>query len=271
MKSESDPVNTVEAVERAFSIIRALRELNGAGVTEIANYLGMSKSGTHKQLATLVKEGYITKFRGEYRLGFKFISDGEFVKNSSLFYNVGAPEIDKLAQKCKDCVYLAAMENDGAYCIYTAEGDNSVAADVKFGQRVSIHSTAAGKAILAELPESNRYRALQSGLEKKTEQTLTDLDQLESELATIRERGIAFEDEENVQGVRGVGSPILSPEDDVLGAVAISGPKSLLTDDRFEEELPELIRQTKNFIEVKFSLNSRDPHQDGSHVPEGFY
>lgn len=271
MNNNTESAKTVEAVERACSVIQALKELDGAGVTELSKYLGMSKSGTHKQLATLVKEGYVTKEHSEYRLGFQFIANGEYVKNNSLFYRVGESEIDDLAEKCHDCAYLTVLEHDQIYCIFIAEGDNAVAANMKVGQRISGHSSAAGKAILSHMAENNREQLLPRKLPEKTSSTITDRDELEDELKSVKEHGIAFEDEENVHGMRGIASPILSPENEILGAVGVSGPISLLTDERFRDELPKLVRQSKNFIEVKFSLESRDPYRDGSHVPEGFY
>lgn len=270
-KSDPPSAGTVEAVERACGVIRALKERNGAGVTELADHLGMSKSGTHKQLATLVDAGYVRRQEGTYRLGYQFLSDGEYVKENSLLYDVGAPEIDALARECNDCAYLTALQRERAYCIHTAEGEDSVATDVVVGQHVSLYESAAGKAVLSYMPEKNREEFLGRGSPGRAGDTIVDRDELERELESIRKKGVAFDDEGHVQGIRGVAAPILSPDEDVLGAVAVSGPVSLLTDERFEEELPELVGRTTNFIEVKFSLASRDPHQDGSHVPKGFY
>lgn len=271
MEHGSGPRETVDAVERAFSVIRALRELNGAGVTDLSNELGMSKSGVHKQLATLVSEGYVTKRDGEYRLSFKFITESEYVKNNSPFYNVAADEIDDLAAKSGDFAYLTVLEHDEAHCVYTAKGENAVATDAQVGNRVPLHSSAAGKAILSELSENRRERILSQPLPATTQFTITDEADLADELERVRQDGVAFEDEENVRGMRGVGVPIPSASETMVAAVAVSGPLSLLTDDRFREELPELVQQTKNFIEVKFSLESRDPVQEGSHVPKDFY
>lgn len=271
MNNNADSTDTVSAVERAFSVIRALRELNGAGVTELSNKLGMSKSGIHKQLSTLVSEGYVTNRDGVYRLSFKFIADSEYVKNASTFYTVGSSETKKLASESQDCAYLTAIEAEQAYCIFMTKGENAVATDVAVGNQISFHSSAAGKAILSQLPTTQQERLIEQGLPQQTEQTVTTVSELRTELETIQAEGIAYEDEENVRGIRSVSAPILSPTETVLGAVSVSGPVALLTDDRFETELPDRVRKTKNFIEVKFSLKSRNPIQDGSHVPKDFY
>ncbi|SFR64735.1 IclR family transcriptional regulator [Halogeometricum limi] len=265
------PANTVEAVERAVSVINALKDLDGAGVTELADYLGMSKSGAHKQLSTLVKTEFVAKHADEYRLCYRFVQMGEYVKTNSPLYQIGAAEVDKLAEKSNYFVYLAAMGQDHAYCLHAAEGKEAVVPNLSVGKQISLHSTAAGKAILAELPEERRSRVLNSPISSPTPNTVSDPEELAAELASIREDGVAFEDEENVPGMRGVGAPIRPEGDRVLGAVGISGPLSLLSDEHFREELPSLVSQTRNFIEVKFSLESRDPFAEGSHIPRDFY
>lgn len=264
-------MKTVNAVEHAITVITALKELNGAGVTELAENLNMSKSGVHKQLSTLVNSGFVTKDNHKYRLGFQFLQMGEYVKNNSQLYKTGAEEVDGLAEKSGYFAYLVSATHEQAYCIYTAEGANAVVPNLNVGMQVPLHSTAAGKAILANLAEDHRKKLLGQALPSRTNSTLTESETLEAELATIREDGVAFEDEENVTGMRGVGAPILSDKSNIVGAVAVSGPLSLLAEEHFEEEIPSLIRQTKNFIEVKISLDSRDPLREGSHLPEDFY
>lgn len=271
MTDDVQSVQTVDAVERAVSVINALKELDGGGVTELSEYLDMSKSGVHKQLSTLVKSGFVTKEHHEYRLSFHFLLMGEYVKNNSQLYNVSADEVDELAEKSGYFAYLVTAGHERAYCIYTAEGANAVVPNLSVGNQVSLHSTAAGKAILAHLPEDQRERLLKQEFPGRTDATLTDGETLAAELSTIREEGVAFEDEEDVTGMRGVGAPIKPDETDVVGAVAVSGPLSLLADEHFEKEIPSLIRQTKNFIEVKISLDSRDPLREGSHLPKDFY
>lgn len=267
----STPSDTIAAVHRAFTLLRTLKRLNGAGVTELSEELGMSKSGIHKQLSTMVERGYLVNEDGTYRLSFKFVSDGEHVKRNSLFYNVSVPEVDDLSAEIGNTVYLGAYENGRSYCVYQVESDTAVATDVGVGDHIAFHSTAAGKAIAAYLSDECRDTVLPDELPTKTEMTITDRGELLDELASVADRGVAFEDEENVRGMRAVGTPVISPQGDVLGAVAVSGPLSLIPDDRFRGDIPETLRQTKNFIEVKYTLRVRKSVEQGSHVPREFY
>lgn len=271
MTNNRQPPQTVEAVKRAVGVINALKTLDGAGVTELADFLGMSKSGAYKQLSTLVESGFVSKHGNEYRLSYRFLLMGEYVKSSSQLYQIGAAEVDKLAEKSNYFAYLTAMGQNHAYCIHTAHGEDAVVPNLSVGKQTSFHSSAAGKAILAELTDELRSGILSRPLASKTANTITDPDELAVELERIQTEGVAFDDEENVPGIRGIGASIVSEEDTVIGAVGLSGPVSLLTDEHFREELPSLVLQTKNFIEVKVSLESRDPLAEGSHIPRDFY
>jgi DNA-binding IclR family transcriptional regulator len=98
----------------------------------------------------------------------------------------------------------------------------------------------------------------EQGLVRQTENTLTDTDELFAELETIRERGYAVNDEEEIRGMRSVGVPIRGIDGDVCGAVSVTGPAARLTGERFESELPDLVMQTANLIEVNLETAAFD-------------
>src|SRR6056297_1159724 len=90
---------TLKTVSRAFDVVRALEELDGAGVTELAEHLDLSKSVVYSYLSTLRAEKYVVKEDGTYRLSLQFLLVGEYVRNQSTLYRIGKPEIEKLAER----------------------------------------------------------------------------------------------------------------------------------------------------------------------------
>ena len=71
MTTPTDDRHTIASVTRALDIVEALWTLEGAGVTELADYLDMSKSTVHSHLATLDRKGYAVAEEGIYRLGLR--------------------------------------------------------------------------------------------------------------------------------------------------------------------------------------------------------
>jgi len=70
-----------------------------------------------------------------------------------------------------------------------------------------------GKAILAQLSRDRVMEIVERhGLLKRTEQTITDPDELCAELEEIRDAGVAFDDEEYGNGLRCVAAPVMGPK-----------------------------------------------------------
>lgn len=106
-----------------------------------------------------------------------------------------------------------------------------------------------GKAILAYLPAEERERAIADGLTSFTEKTITDRDELEDELQSVRDRRTAFEREEFTEGYQCVGSPIIGSNAQPVGAVSVSGSTAEMTGKRLEEDMTGLVVSTAKSIE----------------------
>ena len=244
---------TVNAVETAFDIIDVLQERQGATVTELAEHLDVSKSTMHSHLTTLQKRGYLIKDDYEYRPSLRFLDIGEAVKRDHLdIYKYGRNEVKKLADQTNEYAWMLVEERGQGTYVYKSQGKDAVeTGNYPLGRPVSLHSTADGKAILAHLPEE-RVREIidRHGLEKVTENTITDEEELFDELAEIRESGVAFSSEESVPGIRSVAAPILDPGGSINGSISVSGPISRMKGDRYRETLPEMLIQCANIIQI---------------------
>jgi DNA-binding IclR family transcriptional regulator len=90
----------------------------------------------------------------------------------------------------------------------------------------------------------------QRGLPAETPNTVTEKSRLEDELETIRDRGIAFDEEERAAHIRCIAAPITTDSGDVLGAVSVSGPISRMTDERIEAELIDKVEHAATVISI---------------------
>lgn len=249
---------TLKTVERTARIIKALETLDGAGVTELATHLGMSKSSTYHYLATLRQEDFVVKTGDQYELGLQLLLSGEYVRNRNLLYRYGKEEVEELAETTGEYANLFTEQHGKGINLYKVRGSDAVGSGYqtdKLQQPDQLHCTATGKAILAFLPEARVDGILdQHGLPERTANTITDRDELLDELATIRERGYAYNDEEEVEGLRAVGAPVIDRDDDVLGSLSVAGPTSRLKGTPFDEELPEQVQRAANVIEVNINM-----------------
>ncbi|MDF9747849.1 IclR family transcriptional regulator [Natrinema salsiterrestre] len=241
----------IEAVQKTCRILEFLRDRGGAGVTEIAEELDISKSVVHAHLATLNDENLVVKDGHTYSLGLKFLDIAETVKNRVAKHEIVRDQVRALAEDTGEVVHFGAEENGRIVYVAKSKGEAAVETASKVGKRMPMHSTSLGKAILAEFPEDSIDRIVeQHGLPKQTERTITDERRLHEELDTTRKREYSIDDEENIPGVRCIGISVSAPEVGVLGALSISGPSQRMTDERIENELHEAIAQSANVIEV---------------------
>jgi DNA-binding IclR family transcriptional regulator len=261
MPEDATEPRTLKTVTTASRVIDALADMDGAGVTALADRFDISKSTAYAHLKTLEENGLVTKRGDEYGLSYRFLELGEYVKQRNLLYQVGKPEVDKLADETGQYCHLVTEENGRGINLYKVKGKTAVGEDyqaAKLQQRDRLHLTASGKAILSELDRS-RVEAIvdRHGLPARTARTITDREALFETLAEIRERGFAYNDEEEIEGLRAVGAPICDRHGDVLGSISVSGPTSFLQGETFRETIPEQVVSTANVIEVSINMSDR--------------
>lgn len=243
--------NPVKATKTTFDIVQSLLALNGGGVTEIADFVGLPKSSVHNYLSTLHEEGYVVKSGTKYHVGIRFLELGAFARHNRPIFDVAKPEVEALAKETGEVSNLMIEELGFGYYIYRRRGDQAVNVNVQTGTRVNLHNNALGKAILAHMPRDRVSRILnRHGLPKSTENTITNKETLVNEFGDIRKRGVAFDNEERIIGLRCAAAPILSQNNVVQGAISVSGPTSRLQGEWFEEGVPKLLKEAANVIEL---------------------
>lgn len=244
----------VQSVRTAMDIIGLLEEREGAGVTEIAGHLGLTKGTVHTHLATLREQGFVAKQGDDYHLGLRFLELGENAKKRLSIPEVAKRELDKLAEATDTRTQLIVEENGMAICVYLARGPNAILPPTDVGYREYLHCIASGKALMAHLPEDRIESILEKhGLTARTDATITDRETLFEELRTVRERGYALNDEEKLRGLRAVGAPIIGQDGTPLGAISVSDTTRNMYDERFREEIPDRLMGTANIIEVNYN------------------
>ena len=241
---------TVEAVQTSLDIIDLLKEREGAGVTEIAEELDLSKGTVHGHIATLAENEYIVKNDNTYRLSLRHLELGETVKDRLEIYDVVSEELDDLAEECGELAQFAVEEHGKAVYIYKASGSNAVQTASSVGRREYMHCISLGKAMMANMSQERVESIIdRHGLGKYTENTIVSREELFDELETVAERGYAFDREEKIMGLRCVAAPVMT-NGEVVGAVSISGPASRFEGERYEEDLPSMITRSANVIEI---------------------
>lgn len=242
----------IHSVQTSLQITKGLEKLQRATVTELADHLDIPKTTVFNHLKTLESEEFVVNDGNFYTLGLQYLEIGEYSRLQHELFEHAKPEAVNLAQKTGEVSGISMEEYGQNVFLFITEGENAVRIDTRTGMRVYLHTLALGKAILAYTPDErvdeivDRY-----GLPAMTPNTITNREELYDELADIREAGIAFDDEERAKGLRTVAAPVLTDNDEPLGAISVAAPTSRMKDDRFRDEIPELVKNAANVVELK--------------------
>lgn len=248
-----EPSTSVRTTARSLDIIETLRKLDGARLTTVASHLDLPDSTVHNHLTTLVQRGYVVRNDNTYRVSLRFLDVGEYARSRRKIYEISRSEINELADETGESANLLVEENGRGVYLHNARGNDGIPLDIHPGKHVSLHTTALGKAILAQFPESRIETILdRRGLPPRTPKTITSADELSTKITKIRDVGYAVNDEERVRGVRSVAVAIKNENGQVIGAVGVAGPASRVDAVPNEPPLTDLFR-AKNIIELKIA------------------
>jgi DNA-binding IclR family transcriptional regulator len=227
------------ASRRCLQILEVLAEPPYAfSLADISRVLSMPKSSVHRLMKLLADCGFVDQEPAaqRYVLTPKVLRIGSSYLRNSAVQRSALTLLSQLSEETETPSHLGVWDNGKVLILHTAAPPNAMSLFVDVGERRPVHASAMGKVLLAYRPAGDLKRICPHGLESFTPRTITSLPVMEEELARIREAGFAIDDEESGPGVRCVAAPIRN-QDHVVAAMAISGQRSLITD----EDLPRIV------------------------------
>jgi DNA-binding IclR family transcriptional regulator len=230
----------VQSVDRALQILDILAREGDAGVSEIAEEMGVHKSTVSRLVGSLVGRELVRQNseRGKYQLGFGILRLASSIPGRLSVVREARDVLESLAARYKETVNLAVLRSNYAVNVDQAMGPSTLATYDWVGSLTPLHATSSGKVLLAALPADERDTVLKTvGLPARTPRTVTNRAQLEKQLLEISRLGYAVVHEEFEIGLSAVAVPIFNHLGHVIAAVSISGPAFRFT----PEEDPGLI------------------------------
>jgi len=231
------PMRSVMHVLKTLDYLEACGA-SGAGVTEVANALGVHKSTASRLLASMRPGGYVTRdeLTGKYYLGIRLVELAKAKLDQFDLRTYARPYLEELSQLTQETVHLAIMEQKRLVYIDKIDSTHMLIMRSKIGYRISPHCTALGKAILSVLNEKDQDAILgELELQHFTPHTITDPARLKEHLEHVAAQGFACDDEEHEAGIRCVAAPIRDYTNGVLGAISVSAPTTRMSKKRMKE------------------------------------
>jgi IclR family acetate operon transcriptional repressor len=220
----------VQSVSRAAQLLNlvATEGAGGLGVTEIAGHLNVAKSTALYLARTLHAAGLLRAVEPgpRYVLGVSLLRWGDLVGQQTTIAALALPTLRDLASATDMTARLAMNENGYPVMFDRVDGAGTLRFHAPLGQREEPHTSAAGKAILAQLSEDDIH-AMYDGVEMpvRTPNTITNVSDLLENLAGVLRDGYAFDNEEGAAGIFCVGAAFFDNTGKCAGALSVTGLK----------------------------------------------
>jgi IclR family transcriptional regulator, acetate operon repressor len=234
------------ALTKALAVLEAVADQPQAvGLPDLAVRLKLARQTVHRVLAQLEHAGLVQRdpTRERYAIGPRQARLALATLCSNNQNTLTKVLLQNLVEEVKETCNIGVL--DGLEYVYVARSESKwpLRTHLEAGSRMPCHAVSGGKLLLAELdPERRRQLLRNRKLQSSTARTITSLSELESELAKIRVRGFAINNQEFLDGIIGVAVPVKDPAGRTLAALAMHGPVTRLSLKACEARVARLIR-----------------------------
>lgn len=234
------------ALERGIAILELLAESpSGLRTEELAAALGLPRSSAFGLVRALHGLGWLDRDEeGRNLLSLRLFTLGVHAAERFDVQRAAAPHLRDLRDRLGLTVHLAVPAGDDRVVyLDKVDGPGIVRFDTYVGKQVDAHLTAVGKALIAELPADRLEATIaRVGLSRGTDRSPATVAALQAQLAEVRARGYAVEDQEEVEGVRCVAATIGGYEQPAIAAIGCVGLTRSVPDEQIPQIAAEVIR-----------------------------
>ena len=241
-----------QSLERGLAILGAFTPDRPAlGISELALRLNLTRSTTHRYVATLAKLGYLDQDEAtrKYRLAIRVLDLGFSVLGALGLREIAAPHLQRLTATTGHTSNLAIRDDTDVILIDRVRGRPGRYHHLEFslhaGSRIPSYCSATGKALLAFLAQPDLDDVLDRiELLPRGPRSLTTRATLLAELSQVRRTGIALNDEELDSGLRSIAVPIRSRSGPVVAAINLAFPWSPVAMSELADQFGPLLQGT---------------------------
>lgn len=223
-----------KALTKGIALVNLLAaHPRGLRLADVIRRADVPKATALRLLDALADDGLVRcDDAGLYRLGPQCAVWGSAFLDQLDLRTEAYDLLARLAEVSGETAHLGIPDGPRILYIDKIDSPHSLRMFSRVGARNPMHCTGLGKAILAYADPALTGDVIAAGLERRTENTITDADGLRAELARIRRVGYAVDDVENEEGVRCVGAPVFDHRGTPVAAFSVAGPVSRMTRER---------------------------------------
>jgi len=257
---------SAQTAERALSLLDVLAAHGGRmRLSDLAQAAELNISTTSRLLGALERSGLVERDQetGRYCLGFKLLRLAQAVLDQTPLPEMANPFLARLMEATGETATLCVLHGEAAVVVARAECTSPLRSVAHVGDQGPLYCTAHGKALLAWLPAATVDRALDGGMPRLTELTITTPWEMGEELDRIRARGYALDLGERQPGLVSIAAPVFDASGMVVATCGVSGSRERLAD----EAIPPLaghVVEAARLLTSRLGGKARRPTAEGA-------
>ncbi|MBV8731360.1 MAG: IclR family transcriptional regulator [Acidobacteriia bacterium] len=261
-KSQVTP--SIQSLDRGLLILEAVgKSASPVSLGELTELLGIDRSSVFRLANTLKRRGFLSYPAGrrDYILGPAIWRLSHRYDWGQMLIKISHEQLKLLATRTNETSHLAIREGRQALFIDHVASGHLIGISGQTGELVPLHSTAHGKALLADCDLQDLKRIFGSGpLRSYTKSTIVTLKQLSQACAEAKEQGYAIDDGEYQEGIRCVAAPIRAADELIIGAIGISAPALRFPVGHYPACAQQVIEAAR---EIQTLLDEQSAHSNG--------
>ncbi len=219
----------VSTIDKCLDVLEAIvhADSQGLGVRALARQLGMNATSAHNMCHTLCDRGYLWQDPASKRFqpGLALVL---LARNGQVWHRLVAdaePIVLRCQQELRESILLATINSTEIITLTYHPSSQALRVHEPHTMGPRAYGTAVGKVLLSALngEELTRYARLFPP-QRFTDNTITDLERIRTELQGVRDRGYGQTHDELTLGVSAVAVPIVGPDGQLFAALGASAP-----------------------------------------------
>jgi len=214
-------------VNRALRVLELLSAKEaGASLTELSKELGLPKNSVFRIVRTLAANGYLDEQGKSYRLSPKILSLGYSAVQSTHLIGTCLDEMRSLRDEINETIFVGALSEGRVVILEELPSFQLVKFTIEIGNKVPIHASAPGKAILSFLPSAEQKDLLAHiAFTRFNDRTIPSMKAMMQEIEKVQRTGYALDLGEEVSEIWCAASPVFDYREYPIASIWLSGPE----------------------------------------------
>ena len=222
-----EAAQSLNSVANALRVLRLAHTEGAVTLPLISEHLAVGKSTAHRLVTTLMAENFLQRSPArhtQFIVGPALLEIGATALRKADIRRHARRPMERLCDQLGETVSLVVLEGNSTRVVDGVESKQAIRVGLRTGVVLPANATAAGKVLLAHLPDSALPDLFPQGLPALTGATKATWPELRQQLTQVRDDGFAFSSAESEPALNGLAVPIRDHAGEIVAAVAIAAP-----------------------------------------------